>query len=68
MADVKGKSAWDWIAIVLVIIGGLNLGILGLFNVDVIGKIFESVEVVARIIYVLIGLAALYMIYFATKE
>ncbi|HKR81461.1 MAG TPA: DUF378 domain-containing protein [Candidatus Saccharimonadales bacterium] len=45
----------------LLVIGGLNLGIIGFFDYDVIGKVF-SVEV-ARIIDGAIGLAALYGCY-----
>jgi hypothetical protein len=43
---------------VLVIIGGLNWGLVGLFNFDLIAAIFGQKSVVSRIIYVLVGLAA----------
>lgn len=61
------KSTLDWIALVLVIIGGLNWLLVGLFSFDIVSKIF-GVGTVAKIIYVLIGVAALYTIYYLFKE
>ncbi len=65
MAD---KSGIDWIALILVIIGGLNWGLVGLMNINLVNAIFGSVEVVERLIYVLVGLSALWMIYYAMKR
>lgn len=61
---MKKMSAIDWIAIVLVIIGGLNWGLVGFFKYDLVAGIFGGSEaVIARIIYALVGLAALWLIY-----
>ena len=49
------------IAIILVIIGGLNWGLVGLFNFDLVAAIFGSMNVVSRIIYTLVGLSAIYL-------
>lgn len=62
------KGIIDWIALVLVIVGGVNWGLVGLFNFDLVAAIFGSIFWLARIIYVLVGTSALYMIYFAMKE
>lgn len=62
------KNALDWIALVLVIIGGLNWGLVGLFSIDLVDMVFGSVAWLARTVYVLVGVSALYMIYFAMKE
>lgn len=51
----------DIIAIVLVVIGGLNWGLIGLVNLDVVATIFGAMSVLSRIIYVLVGLAAIYL-------
>lgn len=48
------------IALVLVIIGGLNWGLIGLFDFNLVAAIFGSGSVLSRIIYILVGLAALY--------
>ena len=58
----------DWIAMILVIIGGLNWGLIGIFKWDLIGAIFGAMSVVSRIVYILVGIAAIYMIYFITKK
>lgn len=56
-------SALDWIAWVLVIIGGLNWGLVGIFKWDLVAAIFGgSTTAIARIIYTLVGLSALYLI------
>ena len=56
----------DIAAMVLVIIGALNWGLVGLFNFDLVDAFFES-ETVDRIVYLLIGTAAIFkIIYFAT--
>jgi len=53
-------NALDWIAVVLVIIGGLNWGLVGFFNWDLVAAVFGAMTLVSRIIYALVGLGALY--------
>jgi uncharacterized protein len=65
---VTDKSAIDWIALILVIVGGLNWGLVGLLNVDLVELIFGSIPILQRIVYIVVGLAAIYLIYFATKK
>ena len=50
------------ITLILAIIGGLNWGILGLFNVDVIAWIFTGGSALTRLVYILFGLSALWQI------
>lgn len=57
----------DWIALALVIVGGLNWGLVGAFNFDLVAAIFGEMSALSRIVYVLVGLAAIYMLYFASK-
>ena len=52
----------DWIAYVLVIVGGLNWGLIGLLNFDLIGVIFGLMGIISRIIFTLVGVAAVYLI------
>jgi uncharacterized membrane protein YuzA (DUF378 family) len=58
----------DWIALILVIIGGLNWGLVGLFNFNLVAAIFGDMSILARIIYILVGLAALYTIFVVGKH
>lgn len=51
------------IALILNIIGGLNWGLIGLFKFDLVAWICGGQEsVIARIIYCLVGLAAIWCI------
>ncbi len=49
------------IAMILLLIGGLNWGLVGLFNLDLVAVLFGA-GVLARIIYILVGLSAIWMI------
>jgi len=60
-------NALDWVAMVLLIVGGLNWGLVGLFNYDLVAALFGTQSPLARVVYVLVGLAALYSIYTASK-
>jgi len=62
-----GLGVLDWIALVLLIIGGLNWGLVGLFGFDLVAAIFGAMTAIARIVYILVGLAALYAIYMAVR-
>lgn len=51
------------IALLLLIIGGLNWLLVGLFEWDLVGGLFGGMDsVIARIVYVIVGLAAIYSI------
>lgn len=62
------KNALDWIAAVLVIVGGLNWGLVGLLNFNLVNALLGSIPVLEDIVYILVGLAALYSIYMVTKK
>jgi len=61
------KTTIDWIAIVLVIIGGLNWGLVGFFNWNLVAALFGDMTGLSRTVYGLVGIAALWMIYYASK-
>mgnify|MGYP001263464552 CR=1 FL=1 len=50
----------DIIVAVLLIIGGLNWGLIGFFRFDLVAAIFGEMTFLARLIYIIVGLAALY--------
>ncbi|MBZ4655396.1 MAG: hypothetical protein JG781_2755 [Peptococcaceae bacterium] len=55
----------DTIALLLVIIGALNWGLIGLFNFDLVAALFGGqTSLLSRIVYSLVGLAGLYSITF----
>ena len=49
-------------ALVLVIIGGLNWGLVGLFDYNLVDSLFGTGSALARVIYALVGLSALYVL------
>jgi len=56
-----GMNVLDWIAFVLVMIGGLNWGLYGLFKLDLV-QMVAGMGIIADVIYTLVGIAAVYMI------
>jgi uncharacterized membrane protein YuzA (DUF378 family) len=58
----RGRSALTvtWIAFWLLVVGGLNWGLLGLFGVDLVATIFGPGSVAARVVYAVVGLSAIY--------
>ena len=61
------RNPVDLIALILVIVGGLNWGLVGLLDFNLVAALFGEGSALSRIIYILVGLAALYTIYFATR-
>lgn len=53
-------NALDWIAQLLLIIGGINWGLVGLFNLDLVASIFGEGSTITRVVYILVGVAALW--------
>jgi len=59
----------DRIALILAIIGGINWGSIGLFRFDIVAWIFGGqTALVSRIIYTVVGLAALWCISLLFRE
>lgn len=50
----------DVIAAVLLVVGGLNWGLVGLFGFDLVATLFGEMSVASRAVYGLVGLAAVY--------
>lgn len=58
--EVRYMKAVDMIAAAFLFIGGINWGLVGLFSFDLIGWIFGSMSGLSRLIYVLVGVSAIY--------
>ena len=50
----------DTIALVLIIIGAINWGLIGLFSFNLVDAIFGSMSIISRIIYILVGISGLW--------
>ncbi|WP_058309058.1 DUF378 domain-containing protein [Gracilibacillus massiliensis] len=56
------------IALILLIVGGLNWLLVGLFQFDLVAAIFGGEDaILARIIYIVVGLCAIYALTFIAK-
>lgn len=51
------------LGILLLIIGGLNWGLVGFFEFDLVAFLFGTLSWLSRVIYMLVGLAAIYVGY-----
>ena len=56
--------AFHAIVLTLVIIGGINWGLIGLFDYNLVDAIFGPMSLVSRIIYTLVGIAGIWAIAF----
>ena len=57
---MKGLKTIDVLVWTLLVIGGLNWGLVGVFNFDLVAAIFGDMSSISRIVYTLVGLSAVY--------
>lgn len=50
------------IAGALLIIGGLNWGLVGLFGLDLVAFLFGPMTIISRVIYTLVGISAIWIL------
>lgn len=50
----------DTIALILIIIGAINWGLIGIFEFNLVEAIFGSIAWLTRIIYILVGISGLW--------
>ena len=50
----------DLVATTLLVVGGLNWGLVGAFEFDLVAALFGEMSAAARAVYVLVGVAAVY--------
>lgn len=50
----------DIIALILVIIGAINWGLIAIFNFDLVAALFGDMSVISRIVYGLVGVSGLW--------
>ncbi len=63
---MKKLNVLDWIALILLIIGGLNWTLVGIWHFNLVLFIFR-ITVLVRIVYILVSLSAIYMIFIAGR-
>lgn len=60
---MKSLTALDWIALVLLVVGGINWGLVGFLQFDLVAAIFGGSDaMLARVVYSIVGLCAVYVL------
>jgi len=59
------KNFLKYSALVLVIIGALNWGLVGAFRFDLVAFLFGDMSILSRIIYILVGISAVFAAFFS---
>ena len=59
-----GSKILNYIALILVIIGAVNWGLIGLIKFDLVAFLFGNLSLLSRIVYVLVGVSGLYLLTF----
>jgi len=54
----------NFIALTVAIIGAVNWGLIGLFKFNLVAFLFGDMTLLARIVYILVGLCGLYLVTF----
>lgn len=47
-----------WVSLILTVIGGINWGLVGLLDLDLVAAIFGADTPLANIVYILVGVSA----------
>lgn len=63
---MKDLTMYGFIAQILVLIGGINWLLVGLFNVNVVTGLFGNM--LGRLIFIIVGAAAVYLCYLMYLE
>lgn len=58
----------DTIALILIIVGAINWGLIGFFEFNLVAAIFGTMSVISRIIYALVGISGIYALSFFAKN
>lgn len=66
MRQLNQNKSLHIAAFTLMAIGGINWGLVGLLNLNLINLIFSGAAIIERLIYILVGVASVYI--FATHK
>lgn len=59
---MKDFGLYDWVAYILVLVGGVNWGLVGLLKLNIV-EVILGTGFLARLVYILVGVGAGYLIY-----
>lgn len=55
------------LALIIAVVGCVNWGLIGLFDVNLVAMLFGDMSMLSRIVYALVGLSGLYLLSFFSK-
>jgi len=55
-------SALDWLFFVLLVVGGLNWGLVGIFKFDLVATLLGDMSTLSRVVYSLVGISAIFVL------
>lgn len=55
-------KSFNIITLILVIVGGLNWSLVGIFNFDLVAAIFGTGSLLSRLVYILVGVSAMWQL------
>ena len=58
----------DLIAMILVVIGAVNWGLIGIANINLVTLLLGTIPILVQIVYVVVGIAGLYVAYLTYKQ
>ncbi len=58
---MRTLNGLDWTALILLIIGGINWGLIGFFGFDLVASLFGQMSAFTRVIYAVVGISAVYV-------
>ncbi len=64
---MKVAKIFYWIALIILIIGGINWGLVGVLDYNLVDIVFGDIKYLSMIIYTLVGISALYVAILAAK-
>ncbi len=64
---MRKLNTLDWTAIALLVVGGLNWGLVGVFGFDLVATIFGEMSPLSRIVYVIVAICAIYVLFITSK-
>lgn len=60
---------WDKLALILLIVGGINWGLVGIFDVDLVAFAFGGADsILSRVVYILVAISAVWCISFLFRR
>jgi len=62
------RPALLWITLVLVLVGGLNWGLVGVAHVDLVAAVLGKMTFLSRLVYTLVGISAVVEIAVALRR